>query len=368
MRKPRRLGNWRNKLVASRRFQKWVAGMPFLRGIARKEGEALFDLISGFVYSQVLMAVVELDILADLHKAPQTARALGHKHGISTERMTVLLKAAVGVKLLTIRRDGRFDLTQRGAAMLGVPGLQAMVKHHGAFYRDLSDPVAFLREETQTELADFWPYVFGADGGMPADQARVYSDLMADSQSLVAEDTLRSVSFKGISTLMDVGGGSGAFLSAVGAAYPKLQMQLFDLPDVAPQAKARFNTAGQGGRVDLVAGSFRDQALPTGADAISLIRVLYDHSDATIADLLAKVYAALPQGGRLIISEPMSGGAKPSGPGDAYFAFYTMAMRTGRARSAQEITDFCSGVGFVQIETPKAHRPFVTSVVTAVKP
>jgi demethylspheroidene O-methyltransferase len=58
MRKPRRLGNWRNKLVASRRFQKWVAGMPFLRGIARKEGEALFDLISGFVYSQVLMAVV----------------------------------------------------------------------------------------------------------------------------------------------------------------------------------------------------------------------------------------------------------------------------------------------------------------------
>lgn len=340
--------------------------MPFLRGIARREGEALFDLMSGFVYSQVLMALVQLDILADLHAAPQTARALGHKHGIAPERMMVLLKAGVGIKLLRQRKD-RFHLTQRGAAMLGVPGLQAMVLHHGAFYRDLSDPVAFLREETETELADFWPYVFGAKGQMPADQARIYSDLMADSQALVAEDTLRAVSFKDITTLMDVGGGSGAFLSAVGSAYPDLQMQLFDLPDVAPQAQARFEAAQQMGRVELCAGSFREDALPRGADAISLIRVLYDHSDSTISELLGKVYTALPVGGRLIISEPMSGGASPSGPGDAYFAFYTMAMRTGRARSAEEIADFCRKAGFEQIVTPKPQRAFVTSVVTAQK-
>ena len=108
--------------------------------------------------------------------------------------------------------------------------------------------------------------------------------------------------------------------------------------------------------------------MPQGADAISLIRVLYDHADATVQDLLAKTYAALPAGGRLIVSEPMSGGAKPTGPGDAYFALYTMAMRTGRARSAQEIGDLCAQAGFVQITMPKANRPFVTSVVTAVKP
>ena len=36
---------------------------------------------------------------------------------------------------------------------------------------------------------------------------------------------------------------------------------------------------------------------PTGADAISLVRVLYDHDDATVARLLAPVHAALPRAG-----------------------------------------------------------------------
>ena len=45
---------------------------------------------------------------------------------------------------------------------------------------------------------------------------------MADSQALVAEDTLRLVDLSGIRRLMDVGGGTGAFLAAVGAAYPDL--------------------------------------------------------------------------------------------------------------------------------------------------
>ena len=114
-------------------------------------------------------------------------------------------------------------------------------------------------------------------------------------------------------------------------------------------------------------GSFRDDPLPEGHDAISLIRVLYDHADDTVEALLTKVFAALPAGGRLIVSEPMTGGAQPHKAGDAYFAFYTMAMRTGRARSQTEIANLCRKAGFGAIRTPKSRRPFVTSTVTAVK-
>jgi demethylspheroidene O-methyltransferase len=162
---------------------------------------------------------------------------------------------------------------------------------------------------------------------------------------------------------MDVGGGSGAFLSAVQKAAPKLSLRLFDLPDVAPQARARL---GEG--VELTSGSFKTDSLLEGADAISLIRVLYDHSDETVRDLLAKAYAALPAGGRLIISEPMTGGVVPHGPGNADFAFYCMAMQTGRARSAEEIAQLCTDAGFEGVRIPRAPRPFVTSVVEAVRP
>jgi len=164
-----------------------------------------------------------------------------------------------------------------------------------------------------------------------------------------------------------VGGGSGAFLAAVGAAHPAVQLMLFDLPQVAPSAAARFADVGMTARAQISTGSFRTGPLPTGADTISLIRVLYDHTDDTVADLLAKCYAALPVGGRLVISEPMSGGVVPERAGDAYFALYTMAMRTGKARSADEIAALCVEAGFEQIIRPKSLRPFVTKCVVATK-
>jgi demethylspheroidene O-methyltransferase len=96
--------------------------------------------------------------------------------------------------------------------------------------------------------------------------------------------------------------------------------------------------------------------------------VLYDHDDATVGDLLAKVHAALPPGGRLIISEPMSGGARPDPICDVYFAFYTMAMGTGRTRSAARIAELCEAAGFEAVRVAKAPRPFVTSALSCSKP
>ena len=100
----------------------------------------------------------------------------------------------------------------------------------------------------------------------------------------------------------------------------------------------------------------------------SLIRVLYDHDDATVRRLVQAVFAALPPGGRIIVSEPMSGGARPDRATDVYFAIYTLAMQTGRTRSPEAIADILSEVGFVNISKRKGFRSFVTSVVTAWKP
>ncbi len=362
-----RIGEWANRLVARPGFQSWASKFPLTRGRARKDGAVLFDVVQGFVQSQVLMALVELDVLQRLRGGPKSAEILGRAVDISTDRMQILLQAGAALKLLKRNRNGTFGLARKGAALLGVPGLEAMIRHHRAFYRDLEDPVALLRAPEQTELSEFWPYVFGARGAVDPAVAETYSDLMAQSQRLVAEDTLRAVSLKGVARLLDVGGGTGAFLEAVGNAYPKVQMELFDLPQVAPGAEARFARAGMADRVTLHSGSFREDALPQGADSISLIRVLYDHSDETVRDLLRAVHAALPKGGRLIISEPMGGGAQPDVAGDVYFAFYTMAMKTGRARSAEEIGRLCAEAGFTHVHSPKPARSYVTRVLTAVK-
>ncbi len=354
-----------NRLAASRAFQSWAAKVPGLRRIARAEGAAIFDLIGGFVQSQVLLAIVELRVLHHLTEAPATPAALAARTGLAADRMAILLQAGAGMGLLRRQSDGHFALSRRGAAFLGVPGLEAMVRHHHVLYRDLADPVAFLKDQTTPELASFWPYVFGAAGAADPDVAATYSGLMAESQTLVAEDTLRLVDFRGTGHLMDVGGGTGAFLAAAGDAYPRLRMTLFDLPAVVPGAAARL--ARFGTRATICPGSFRDDPLPTGPDAISLVRVLYDHADSTVAALLRSAFDSLPDGGRVVVSEPMSGGDGPDRITDTYFAIYTLAMRTGRTRSAAEIGGMLAGAGFGGIRIAPGYRRYVTSAVSATR-
>ena len=334
--------------------------MPLLRGIARREGAALFDLMQGFVNSQMLSALVELRVLHILADGGETAADMAQRLNVPVERMMILLQAGAAMKLLRRKRD-RFYLAQRGAAFLGVNGLEDMVRHHAVLYGDLADPVAFIKGETTPALADFWPYVFGAQGATDPEVSARYSRLMADSQGIVAQEALGVLSFKGVSRLLDVGGGTGAFLRAVHARHPKLELALFDLPDVVALADLPACAARHG-------GSFRDDPLPQGADAISLVRVLYDHSDDTVRALLTKTLAALPAGGKLMVVEPMSGGARPDRQTDVYFSVYTLAMQTGRTRSAQEICALLQQAGFADQTQIRTSRPYITSVVTAVKP
>lgn len=357
---------WRNAKAADPAFQTWASRTPVASAIARRDGERLFDIVAGFVHSQVLLALVELDVLDALRDRDLSAAALALGAGVEPARMEALCRAGVALDLMERAGDG-YGLSRLGAALLGAPGLTDMVRHHRVLYRDLEDPAAFLRGGGDTELAKFWPYVFGAGAASDPEISSRYSDLMTRSLTMVAEETLRAVSLSGVERLLDIGGGGGAFLAAAGRAWPDLRLTLFDLPGAVADAPERLDAAGVAGRAEIAPGSFRDDPLPRGADAISLIRVLYDHEDETVAALLRGAHDALSPGGRLIISEPMSGGAAPTRAGDAYFAFYTMAMGTGRTRSAEEITALATAAGFVDAAPRRTRRPFITSVVTARK-
>lgn len=362
-----RAASWLTRLAASRGFQRWAARFPLTRGFVRREGAAMFDLVAGFCHSQILQALVVLELPQLLLAQELPLEALARVAAVPPERMQVLLSGGVAIGLLKQRPNGDYALTTRGAALAGVPGLPGMIAHHAVLYRDLADPVAFFRGETETELARFWPYVFGAEGAHDPDVAATYSQLMADSMALVAEDTLAAVDLRSVRQIMDVGGGTGAFLATVGAQYPDMRLTLFDLPAVVPAAQERFARLGLMDRAQVVAGSFRDDPLPVGADMISLVRVLYDHADETVLALLRAVHSALPPGGRVLISEPMTGGDRPARAGDAYYALYCMAMRTGRARSVAQIGGLLTEAGFTRVRRHRSPRSYVTSILTAVR-
>ena len=361
-----RLRNF-NFVFSNEKFQSWASNFPFIRRIARKEGEEIFDLIMGFVNAQVVWALVKLRILNSLLDGPKHVSDIALETALPQGRAEVLMNSATALGLTKRRAEGAFVLSRKGAPLLGVPGLMDMIRHHEHFYRDITDPVALLRDEVDTELSHFWPYVFGASDSAPRDVTENYSHLMAASQKLVAHDTLKMVIFSSGNKILDVGGGTGSFAIELVRKFTDVSVDIFDLPQVKSAAEAFLSANGFSERISFWPGSFRDEPLPSGYDAITLIRVLYDHADSTVMALLQRAYDALPKGGQLIVSEPMSGGDRPHRAGDVYFAFYTMAMRTGKVRSANQIAKMCKKIGFQSSLIPKAPRKFITSAVICVK-
>lgn len=361
---------WRDRLLASPSFQRRAAAFAPTRPIARRHARELFDLVAGFVYSQVLLACVQLRLFELLAEGPQPAERLAHRLDLHLDAARRLLDAAVALRLVERRGEGRYGLGELGAPMVGNAAVAAMVQHHAALYADLADPVALLRTSSdgrrQNVLARYWAY---DEAQVPdaAAAARVgtYSALMAASQPLVADQILDAYALDRHRCLLDVGGGDGRFLATVAQRVPSLHLMLFDLPAVAEQANARFAQAGITERTRAFGGSFLTDALPTGADIASLVRVIHDHDDADAMTILRAVHEALPPGGTLLLAEPMAGTPGAEAMGDAYFGFYLLAMGRGRPRRALELTAMLKAAGFASVRPMPTRMPLQTRLLVA---
>jgi demethylspheroidene O-methyltransferase len=283
--------------------------------------------------------------------------------------MRLLCDAAVSLRLAQKRSGDRYGLGSLGAALLGNPGVVAMIRHHQMLYQDLGDPLALLRRQAGAgQLASYWPYAgTAAPADLTRDDVAPYTALMAQSQPMIAAEVLHTYPFTAHRCLLDVGGGNGAFLSAVAQKYPKLQCVLFDLPAVAEQARERFRKEGLSARASAVGGSFLGDALPEGADIISLVRILHDHDDGHVMALLRAAYAALPPGGTLLVAEPLSGTRGSEAIADAYFAIYLLAMGSGRPRTFERLQRMLTQAGFEAVSLRPAGMPMLTRVITARK-
>jgi demethylspheroidene O-methyltransferase len=353
----RRWAALRNRLLLSARFRRAAMAFPPTRPIARRYAADLFDLTAGFVYAQVAAAMIESGLLAAIQKRAIADEEAALCAGLTPVGAATLLRAAASLRLVE-RIGAAWTLGPRGAALLASPGVADMIAHHRLLYADLADPLATLRGAGPGRLARLWRY--GADAD-PADVA-AYSRLMAASQPMVSEQAISAYPFRRHRRMLDIGGGEGAFVTAVASAAPGLHFGLLDLPAVIERARNRLSGAGLADRVDLHPGGFLDQPLPSGYDLLTLVRVLHDHDDAPALALLRVIRAALPSGGRLLIVEPMAG----DGPaGLAYFGLYLAAMGSGRPRSPAEIREMLAAAGFARTRLRRTSLPLVARIIQA---
>lgn len=356
---------FRNKLLASERFQNFATSFPLTRPISRKRSRALFDIVAGFTYSQVLYAVVKLDLITALNGAPKTTESLAAQYNFETDRLLVLLKASESLDILERTKNGAWTLGVHGAALAGNPWIMRFVAHHDLLYRDAGDPLSLLRDsQRDTALKNFWTYAnddgaFGADSGDVA----AYTELMAASQKTVAREILASYDFAPHRHVMDVGGSNGTFLSELAAHDRSLALTLFDLPAVAALAVTRIAELGLEERIAIRSGSFLSDPLPQGADLITLVRILHDHDDDSVVAILERVRHAIAPGGVLLVAEPLSGVRSIAPVADAYFGLYFAAMGQGKTRNIAEIAKLARNAGFSKAKALPARMPLITGLI-----
>jgi demethylspheroidene O-methyltransferase len=352
---------FRNRVLANQKFQKWAAKMPLVRRIASQKAVELHHLTAGFVYTQTLTAVIQSNLLAVLQGRIETTKSVAAMCGLSPQAAFTLLTASRALKLTDEVTPGHWMVGELGASVLGNPAVADMVRHHAVLYRDLADPLAILRHRENTGLRNYWSYVPG--GTRLEESHREYSRLMSSSLALIADHILDSYPLKDYASLIDVAGGTGQFARVVKQRYPELSTTVLDLPEVVSEAKA-LSTPHD---IRFVATDMFHSPLPENSELFSLIRVLHDHDDEPVKQLLSRLHSALRPGGHLLIAEPMTGTAGAESIGDTYFSFYLWAMGSGRPRTAKELEAMCLAAGFTRIREFKTPIPALTRLLVAEK-
>jgi len=359
----------RDRWLSNPRFQRWAAAFPLTRPTARNRARALFDVCAGFVYSQILFACVRLKLFDLLAQGPLTAAQIAAQLQLPLDSTERLVDAAVSLRLLEHRAGSRVGLGALGAALVGNPGVGAMIEHHSLLYADLHDPVGLLRgEKGKTELAKYWAYsASDAPAALAGNQIAAYTALMSNSQPLVGGEILDAYPLGKHRCLLDVGGGEGTFLIEAAKRWPHLELRLFDLPPVTQRAAARFAALGLNGRALATGGDFFRDELPTGADVVSLVRVVHDHNDDAVQRIFGAVHRALPKHGVLLVAEPMLGTPGAAPVGDAYFGFYLLAMGRGKPRTPQLLQQMLRNAGFGSTHLVRTHQPLQSRLIVARK-
>lgn len=360
-----RMRLWRSRQIASPRFRALIARLPLLRAISHHKANQLFRLTSGFVHTQVLSACVKLELFEALDGRALSSVDLAARCSVPLEQMQRLLHQARRLNLILLIKPDLWMLTDAGTVLSADRGLREMIRHHDMLYRDLSDSSAFFRgERTDTELRRYWAYVRERDASaIRNDDVAAYSALMRESQAMLADCILTSLDFSRYRCLLDIGGGEGAFLAAVGSRNPELRLALFDLPAVAARARHQLGEQALLERSEIHGGDFTVDPIPTDCDCVTLIRILCDHDDSRVDQILSNLHTHLKTGTRLVVAEAMAGDSEGAKLAALYFDSYFAAMGSGRCRSPQEIKQFLTRNGFRNVQMVGTTNPLLATIV-----
>ncbi len=303
-------------------------GGPPVAALGALSPAHILDLIEAFRRSKTMFAAVELGIFDG--RRPEDCREL-----------TRLLDACCALGLLT-REGGVYRNTPVADEYLRSEAprtLSGYIKYSNrALY-----PMWGNLEDAVREGTPRWKQTFSLDGPI---FDSFFRDDAAKREFLLGMHGFGQISSPAVAQafdlssfhrLVDLGGASGHLAQAIHAHYPTIECVVFDLPVVAEEFPG------------VIAGNFFTDPLPR-ADLYSLGRILHDWGEEKISLLLRRIFAALPNGGALLVAEKILE-EDPPGPVPGQMQSLNMLICTeGRERTLSQYRALLDDAGFTGIE------------------
>ena len=265
----------------------------------------ILELISAFRCSAILFAACELKVF-DALAEPKSLATLAVELKCSSEALERLLNGCAMLGLLAKTGD-TFANTPAAALYLRNDSPNQLLGYLH-YSNDVLWKLWHALPDAVREGTHRWKQVFGSDGPIFSSIFRTDAEKQRflfgmHSYGLISSpQVVNAVDLSGYSTFCDLGGATGHLAIAACRRWPNLTGIAYDLPEVVGLTKAVVDEANASDRVAVVGGNFFTDELPK-ADVYALGRILHDWTEAKIEALLAKIYAALPTGGAILIAE-----------------------------------------------------------------
>jgi hypothetical protein len=307
----------------------------------------LMRLVSGFQVSQAISVAAELGIADLLGDGSRDADELAATTGSHPRSLYRLLRALAGVGVFREDADGRFALTPLGDGLrsdaTGSVAALAVFFGQPDYWQAWGD----LRHGVQTG-----EYTFRHVHGMSPWEYRArhpeagaaFDEAMTGRSRVEAEAALDAYDFGRFGTVVDLGGGQGAFLAALLARHQGTRGVLFDQAHVVARAQPVLEAAGVADRCRVEAGSIFE-SLPEAGDAYVLKRVLHDWEDEDALAILRMCRRVIGPGKQLLVIDWVIS----EGPEGAAAKLLDLAMLIspgGRGRTRDEWVALLAAAGF----------------------
>jgi hypothetical protein len=307
---------------------------------SRPNPRRIFELAAGFMPAQAINAVVLLGVPDHLGDGSATVEDMAGALGGDAPALGRFLRFLESYDLF-VQEGGAWRLTPGGQLLRSdVPhSMAARIKMlNAATYRGWGDALHTLRTGRPGFEKAFGGDFFAWLDEHP-DEAETFHAAMIDGpeQSLALIDAL---DLEGVSSITDIAGGNGHFLSHLIAKHPGIRTSLVDMPAAIAAAQA-----GQGGPLPgcaLVIGSFFDE-LPGGSDLYLLQKILHDWPVDQAGRILRTLRAAVTAGTRLAVLDMI---VEP-GRSDALLSdIYMLVQSGGCERTADQFETLLAANGF----------------------